>query len=248
MNRFSFLAALSFLLCIHTTSALANEYLLKHTQAVGQTMSALYMSSLSHGGAKYQRDLDFYKQVATETLQQYVESKAPQSSELNAAWKALKGRIKSEYSKDYEWDPDEAVRRDFRTYQSNVYQLVNQQLSQYQTAPLNVYLAAAQAETMIGRFFDISTSYNGTISLSPIDAEKVDLKAISVQFDQLMEKMVASHVDPQMKKEVKSALYKWQFIEESVVNYSDASAHFLVYATKNKISKVLTQNQLVGAN
>jgi len=248
MNRFSFFTALSLLLCVHTTSALANEYLLKHVQTVGQTMSALYMSSLSHGGEKYKRDLDFYKQQANESLNKYVESNAPSALELKAAWLAIKDKIKSEYRKDYEWDPDEELRRDFRSYQSNAYQLVNQQLDQYQTAPLNVYLAAAQAETMIGRFFDITTSYNGTISLSPIDAEKVDSKAISVQFDQIMSKMVASHVDPQMKKQVRSALYKWQFIEESVVNYSDASAHFLVYATKNKISKVLTQNQLVSAN
>jgi hypothetical protein len=248
MNRNTFLTVLALLIGLNTTPLMANEYLLKHAQAVGQTMLALYMSSLSHGGEKYKRDLDFYKQVANETLQQYTDKQGSHASELSGAWAKIKDRIKLEYRKDFEWDPDEALRRDFRTYQSNLFQFISEQSAQYQTDVSKVFLAAAQVETLIGRFFDISTSYNGTISLSPIDAEKVDTKAVSAQFTQLMTEMIESDRTPQVKKQIKSALYKWQFVEDSVVNYSDASAHFLVYATKNKISKVLNQNQLVSAN
>jgi len=113
---------------------------------------------------------------------------------------------------------------------------------------LSVLLAAAQAETLIARFFDVTTSYNGTISLSPIDAEKVDPKTISQQFDASLTQLIKNTQDTSLKKQIESALYKWKFIEESVVNYSDASAHFLVYATKNKIHQVLSQNRLVSVN
>ena len=248
MNRSAFVLGLGLIMNLITHSAYSNEHLLKHVQAVGQAMSALYMTSLSHGSEKYNRDLQFYKQAADSSLKAYAESQGQGHQELSAAWQKFKGDIKVEYSKTYEWDPDEALRRDFRHYQSNAYQLITDQMASYQKAPLNVLLASAQVETMIGRFFDVTTSYNGTISLSPIDAEKVDPKIISVQFDKAMEHLKATSKDAALKKQIQSALYKWQFIEESVVNYSDASAHFLVYATKNQISKVLSQNQLVSAN
>ena len=248
MNRSVIILGLGLVLNLVAQSAFSNEHLLKHAQAVSQAMSALYMTSLSHGSDKYNRDLQFYKQTADESLLQYVASQGPQHEALNNAWQKIKNDIKVEYSEDYEWDPDEVLRRDFRTYQSNAYQLISQQLDQYRSAPLSVLLASVQVETMIARFFDVSTSYNGTISLSPIDAEKVDPKAISAQFNRAMDALVNRTQDAGLKKQINSALYKWKFIEDSVVNYSDESAHFLVYATKNKIHKVLSQNQLVSAN
>lgn len=248
MNRSAFVLGLGLVMNLFAHSSYSNEHLLKHVQAVGQAMSALYMTSLSHGSDKYNRDLQFYKQTAEDHLKQYVASQGQGYQDLDSAWQKMKSDIKIEYSQTYEWDPDEALRRDFRHYQSNAYKLISDQIASYQTAPLNVLLASAQVETLIARFFDVTTSYNGTVSLSPIDAEKVDPKTISQQFDKAMESLASSTQDAGLKKQISSALYKWKFIEDSVVNYSDESAHFLVYATKNKIHKVLSQNELVSAN
>jgi len=248
MLRTTFILGVGFFLNLASFSTFANEHLLKHVQAVGQTMSALYMTSLSHGSNKYKRDMEFYKQAAQESLAQYVTSQGKGHEALQKAWNTIQSDIKLEYSETYEWDPDEALRRDFRQYQSNAYQLVSEQMADYKQAPLSVLLAAAQAETLIARFFDVTTSYNGTISLSPIDAEKVDPKTISQQFDASLTQLIKNTQDNGLKKQIESALYKWKFIEESVVNYSDASAHFLVYATKNKIHQVLSQNRLVSVN
>ena len=64
----------------------------------------------------------------------------------------------------------------------------------------------------------------------------------SKQFKARLEQLAQSS-DRAESKRILSAKEKWEFVEESVVNYGDQSAFFLVYATKNKIAKVLQATQ-----
>ncbi len=64
------------------SSVHANETLLKHVLATSQSMSALYMKSLSEGNERYQRDLDRYKSQAESLLKQYVMQDGEQAEEL----------------------------------------------------------------------------------------------------------------------------------------------------------------------
>lgn len=226
----------------------ANEALLKHTTSVAQAMSAMYMETLTHGNAKYEKDLAFHVQVADKYMQSLAASELAGAQAFNKRWLAMKDKLNVEYTQDYEWDVHADIRRDFRRYQTELYDLVNQNIAQYQKPPLMKMLALTQVETMIARFFDISTSPTGTSTLSPVDEKTVNLPTIGKEFNQIMDNMVKAPFYQSHAKKLSSAHYKWKFIEKSVVNYSNESAHFLVYATKNKINKALSIGQAVGVN
>lgn len=240
--------AVGLLLISFTFPTHANEALLKHTTAVAQAMSAMYMEALTHGNAKYEKDLVFHTQVADEHMQSLAASDLAGAKAFNQRWLAMKEKLNVEYTPDYEWDVHADIRRDFRRYQTELYDLVNQNIQQYQQPPLMKALALTQVETMIARFFDISTSPTGTSTLSPVDEKTVNLPTIGKEFNQVMNNMIKAPFYQSYAKKLSSAHYKWKFIEKSVVNYSNESAHFLVYATKNKINKALSIGQEVSAN
>ena len=223
-------------------SAFASDTLLKHVRAVSQTMSALYMTSLSEGGAKYQRDQERYTKIAVETLQQYAKEDGEQSAELLKAWEAFSSKLSAVYALGYGWQVDAYASRDFRTYLSDVYSLAYEQAKDSKNKQTRLLLAAAQMEAMSARFFDIAAAYNGANSLSIQDADKVPSKAMTKAFKGTLLN-IASSSDKKVAKSLLAAKSKWEFVEESVVNYSDASAYFLVYATKSGINKVLTKTQ-----
>lgn len=225
----------------------ANSHLNQHVQAVGQTMSALYMQGLSEGNAKYERDLGFYKQKASESLSLYSNGEPEQAAELQLTWNKLKGNIKATFSKEFGWDVDPTVRRNFRGYLSKVYQLSLAKADGEKAPEARYGFTLVQLEAVIARFFDISSTYNGTFSLSNSDLEMLDPKVISKEFKQALDDLANLGVGVGAK-DIRSAKFKWEFIEESVVNYSDESAYFLVYATKNKISKVLSSGQVLLSN
>jgi len=242
------LFALVFLLTYWAAPTQANEALLKHTTAVAQAMSALYMEALTQGNRKYEKDLKLHLQVADKYMQDLAASELPEAKAFNKTWLSIKDRLSVEYTEDYEWDVHTEIRREFRRYQTELYDVVNSNSEQYQKPPMIKMLALAQVETIIARFFDISTSFTGTSTLSPIDEKKVDLPVIGKQFNQYMDNMIKAPFYQQQAKKLASAQYKWKFIEKSVVNYSNESAHFLVYATKNKIHKALSVGQELSAN
>ena len=245
MERFfaAGLLLISFAFPVH-----ANEALLKHTTAVSQAMSALYMKAVTEGSSKYERDLTFYTQSADNHMLKVAASELTGAQALSATWAALKDRINVEYTPDYEWNVRSDIRRDFRKYQADLYEIVNQNIAQYQQPPLMNMLALTQVETIIARFFDVSTALTGNLSLSLIDREKVDSPIIGAQFNQIITDMIKTPFYHQHAKNLSSAHFKWKFIEKTVVNFSNESAHFLVYATKNNIHKALSMGQEVGVN
>ena len=226
-------------LCLSSWTASANPALYQHTQAVGQAMSALYMQGLSEGNVKYERDLERYKQLASKSLASYSQSNPEKSADLLKTWDSLKDIIKTTYTEEFGWDIDASIRRDFRGYLSTLYQLSLAEIKQNNSGAGQQQFALVQMESIIARFFDISSVYNGTYSLNASDAEKINPKVISQEFKQSMDQLMSRSTDETKIRQLTSAKYKWEFIEESVINNSDQSAFFLVYATKNKIKKVL---------
>ncbi len=103
--------------------------------------------------------------------------------------------------------------------------------------------ASAQLEAISARFFDVSSCYNGTVCLSSADAASIPPKDISIQLKKRLNNIATNINNQALKKSILSAKFKWEFVEDGVVNYSDKSAHFVVYATKNKISKLLKNSQ-----
>lgn len=222
------------------SSVCAKQTLLEHTQAVSQTMSALYMKGLSEGNNKFQRDLDHYHQLANSTLQEYVSEGGENAAALQEQWNSFHTKLAVEYSEEFGWDLDAAIARDFRSYLSTLYSMLSQQ--QPQTTEQQLAWVATQVHAVTARFFDISSSYNGTISLSTSDAEKINPKQISAQLKASLD-AIADQAKPEIKKRLLSAKSKWEFVEEGVTNYSGQSAYFLVYATNNKIQQMLQQTQ-----
>ena len=248
MKSTTFMIGLGLMLNFSSFNAGANENLLRHVQALGQSMSAMFMVGLSHGNEKYIRELEFYRRSADGYLQNYVEDKGVGHQVLQSSWSKIKDSIKVEYHTDYEWDPDERFRRAYRAHQTAAYGIVGEQISSYQNAPLNALLLSAQVETMTGRFFDISTGHKGTLALTPNDVEKVDLHSMSAHLKQSLQDLSNGTGEEALKRKLKSALLKWEFVEKSVVDYSGLGAHYVVYATKNHITKVLSDSLLLTAN
>jgi len=114
------------------SSAQSSETLLNHVKLAGQTMSAMYMKSLSEGNDKYQDDLDLYKKQSHAALEQYVSEGGDQAVEFLKQWQGFSDDLKVVYSKDFGWDIEEWVRSDFRNYLSRVYQLTEQNKASYE--------------------------------------------------------------------------------------------------------------------
>lgn len=235
-----------FLLCMLVIAlpSFASSHLYAHAQAVAQSMSALYMKGLSEGSEKYHQEMEFYKQQATDSLVKLSAVDPEKSMALEQQWKPLAGRIKSTYSADYGWDVDSALRRDFRSYLSDLYQLTLTQSKENPSQSDLYQFASVQMESVIARFFDIASVYNGTVSLSNADIELLNPAVITETFKSALVSLAEKSENESISRNIQSAKYKWEFIEESVVNYSDQSAYFLVYATKNKIQKVLDSSRL----
>ncbi len=219
--------------------AMASESLLKHVQFTSQAMSALYMKGLSQGSDKYQQDLDQYKQKALTFLEKYQSEGGEQSDELMRQWQGFSHVLKLNYSKDFGWEIDMSIRRNFRAYLSDIYQLVEKNKANYTSQREQLLLANAQMEAISARFFDISSTYNGTFSLFTSDLEKLNPAIINEELKNTLDSLAQTSTDKATKKRIQSAKFKWEFVEESVVNYSDQSAYFVVYATKNRVNRVL---------
>ncbi len=131
------------------------------------------------------------------------------------------------------------MRRYFRSYHSIIFKLLENNKTAYKSRTLRLMLAATQLEVMSARFFDVSSTYNGVYSLSSSDAEIIDPIRISKEFKASLTTLAQQSNNEEFKNNLLSAKYKWEFVEDGVVSYSDQSAMFIVYATKNKISKVL---------
>lgn len=221
------------------SSAQANEVLLSHVKATSQAMSAFYMQILSEGNEKYLSEFEKYKQQSFMLLKQYDEDKTPQSKELMSRWQSFSDRLVLTLDKEYGWEVDSHVRQDFRSYLSDVYQLIDQQKNNYSSKAHKQLLSAVQMEAISARFFDISSLFNVKVSIFTSDKNKLDPKNISHDFKQNLDVLASMSESASAKRKLASAKSKWEFVEKSVVDYEGHGAYFVVYATKNKIQRSL---------
>jgi hypothetical protein len=231
-----FLLVLS--LCVFS-SVHANETLLNHVKATSQAMSAFYMQGLSEGNEKYLKEFKGLKKESITLLRQYVRNNGSQGEELLQQWKGFSDQLVLKYDQEYGWEVDNRVRQDFRGYLSDIYKMVEDQKSNYQSVAQKKLLSLVQIEALSARFFDISSTYDGVESLFTKDKAKLNPQAISADFKATLTELVQLSEDTAMQKKLSSAKQKWSFVENSVVNYQGQTAYFVVYATKNKIKKAL---------
>jgi len=223
------------------SSVFASETLLNHVKLTSQAMSAFYMQGLSEGNEKYLREFTRFKKQSEMLLKQYVRENGEQGEALLHRWQGFSSELTLVYHVDYGWEVDGRVRQDFRAYLSDVYQLVDKQKTNYSSAKDQKLLTTVQVEALAARFFDISSTYDGTESLFTSDMKKLNPQIISADVKGRLVSL-ANSSEAGMKNSLASAKSKWEFVENSVVNYKGQSAYFVVYATKNKIHQVLVKN------
>lgn len=217
----------------------ANEALLSHVKATSQAMSAFYMQILSEGNEKYLNEFKKFKRQSLDFIKQYASDKNPQSEALMIRWQNLSDRLVLTLDKEYGWEVDGRVRQDFRSYLSDIYQLVDKQKNNYTSKDHRQLLSVVQMEAISARFFDISSLFNVKVSIFASDKNKLDPKNISHDFKQNLATLAHMSASTKTKRQLASAKSKWEFVEKSVVNYEGNGAYFVVYATKNKIQRSL---------
>jgi hypothetical protein len=240
-------AAAIFLLSFLPYTSHANSDFLNHAQYAFQTMSAMYMKVLSEGGDKYQGDLDKYKKLATISMNAYQLKHPNTNNDFSVRWEKLKDKLTVDYSSEYDWTVNLRSRNDARDYMFDLYLNImnNKELDNTRFKPL---LAQVQMQAIIARFFDVSSTSMGAISLSEKHLSQLDPKIASKQFKSKLDALMLSLQNKKLKKDILSIKTKWGFIEKNVVDYSHQSAYFLVYATKNRIFKTLTSVSQVTLN
>lgn len=226
-------------LCVFSP-AHANEALLNYVKATSQAMSAFYMQSLSEGNDKYLKEFEDYKQESSALLKEYAHDNGPQSEELLKRWQGLSDRLEMTFDNDYGWEVDGGVRQDFRSYLSDIYQLVDIQKNKYTSKSLKQLLTVVQIEAMSARFFDVSSLYNVKVAVFASDLKKLNPKIISTDFKKNLDALTSMSKSDITKRRLASVKSKWEFVENSVVDYEGHGAYFVVYATKNKIQRTLT--------
>ena len=158
--------------CLFATHSHANPALLNHAQAAFQAMSAMYMKALSQGSPKYQTDLDKHKEQAVVSLQEFQQQDPLLGGQWMNRWTSFASNLKAEYSPEYDWDVDSTVRRDARSYLSDLYAYISADSALQESANQGL-LAQVEIQAITARFFDVSSSYNCTISSSPQAASQL---------------------------------------------------------------------------
>ncbi|OUR93239.1 hypothetical protein A9Q81_15375 [Gammaproteobacteria bacterium 42_54_T18] len=233
------LALLAMVSVYHMSQAFAQDELLNHVKFSSQAMSALYMQGLSEGNDKYLRDFNRFRNQSYLYLKTYYRNGGEDAEKLLQQWRSFNGKLKLEYSKEFGWEIDDKVRFEFRRYLSDVYHLVAKNIGSYNSFEQQMLLSTVQVEAVAARFFDVSSSFLGTYHLQQEDIDKLNPEKISDDFKKRMDRLAVGSDDDLFKKDLLSVKYKWQFVEDSLVGYSQNRAYFLVYATKKVIAKTL---------
>lgn len=221
------------------SSAHGSETLLNYVKVTSQAMSSFYMQSLSEGNEKYLNDFNKFKYQSSLLLDQYARDGGPRSEEFLKRWKGISDRLVLVYDKEYGWEVDENVRQDFRSYLSDLYQLVDIQKSSYTSLSQRQLLSVVQMEAIAARFFDVSSLFNVKVSIFSSDKNKLNPKEISQTFKRNLDVLAEMSKSEATKRKLASVKSKWEFVESSVIDYEGNGAYFLVYATKNRIQKEL---------
>ncbi len=219
----------------------AASSLVSHGLAVSKSMSAFYMYGLTQGDSRYLGEFENFARQAEASLKEYSVENAVTANSLSAEWQALRPTLKHEYVKDAGYIvPVEANNR-FRAYLTHVYELVLKEPRQ--ELKLNQQLARVDfdIEVICARFFDVSNHLYGALSISNTDLA-IDPPKIAAQINAQLAMLRASKsTPPAVLKNLEAVQGKWKFIEDTVVNYKDEAAYFLVYYNMGHIGKMLSR-------
>lgn len=222
-----------------TTAASA---LTEHALSVSQSMSAFYMYTLTDGDKRYQDDYEKYFALADQSLVRFQKQNKMVATELNNKWSKLRLELKFEFVDGAGFIIPDTVRVEFRKYLSLLYKKINE--VSYSESNLSVQLAlmVLDVEIMSARFFDLSTTLYGDVSIYTTDS--IDPVKMAAVFNEQLKKFQKMQLSSAVQKNLGSASRKWNFIQDSVINYKGEAAYFLVYYNKHQINKLLNKSQL----
>ncbi len=209
--------------------------LLSHSHAVAKTISALQMVTSSDGDPKYIREVTSLKLQATASMHNYNNLNGGEFRKLNPIWEKIYPQLRVTSREDLGWVVNNYLRQDFNAYLVELYQVLN---SKNMKSSHPKRWAAFQLDILCARFFDVANSPQGASSISPSDEGSININLINNQLNKALTYFV-KHSPPEEGFRFKSAKIKWNFIENSVINYSLKAAPFLIYETKRKISEDL---------
>ncbi len=222
--------------------ATATSALTEHALSVSQSMSAFYMYTLTDGDKRYQEDYVKYFSLADQSLIKFKKQDALVATELTAKWAKLRHELKFEYVDGAGYIIPGTVRVEFREYLSLVYKKISEVSYSESNLSEQLALMVLNVEVMSARFFDLSTTLFGDVSIYTTDS--VDPVKMASEFNKQLKKFQKMQLSKAVKKSLGSAGRKWNFIQDSVINYKGEAAYFLVYYNKHQINKLLNKSQL----
>lgn len=232
---------LLFPLLLLSLKVLALSNLNQHALAVGQSMSAFYMFSLSDGDQRYKKQYQQHFQTATDQLEALSEQDAMLAGELKPLWYDLKSKLQYDVVEGAGYVLSTRTRIEFRDYLTLLYNKVSQQVSSESQLANELYLMAIEVEMMTARFFDISSSEYGVMGISA-SQRAIDPVRMANTFNRQLKKLEKMAVSSSLKRQLSRVETKWRFIEDSVVNYKDEAAFLTVFFNKKQIGKILTDS------
>lgn len=233
-------------LSLFSVVASASSNLSNHVMAVSQSMSAFYMYSLSEGDTRYKTEYEKYFNTAEGYLGQYQKEDAVTASELSSQWNRLRPELKFEYVDGAGFIIPVTVRNEFRSYLNKAYSKLTETLGVEMDFNKELFHMSLSVEVMSARFFDISSALYGTMSIANKDGV-IDPVKMAKHLNERLAQASKRDIPESIKRELRQVQTKWEFIEDSVVNYRDEAAYLLVYFNKSKISKMLSKSQAVMA-
>lgn len=224
----------------------ASSNLSSHVMAVSQSMSAFYMYSLSEGDNRYKSEYEKHFDLAEGFLGQYHKEDAVNASELQNQWRRLRPALKYDYVDGAGFIIPVTVRNEFRAYLTKAYSKLTNTLGTEMDFNRELFHMSLSVEVMSARFFDISSALYGTMSIANKDGA-IDPVKMAKNLNIRLERAKNLNIPAAIKKDLRQVQTKWQFIEDSVVNYKDEAAYLLVYFNKSKITKLLNNSQALMA-
>lgn len=227
-----------------TSLAMSQANLNPYALTLSQSMSAFYMYSLSEGESRYKQEFEAGFAHAEQLLAD-IQSKDPKlGMQLSTQWKSLRPNLQYDFVEGAGYIIPVATRNQFRSLLSDVYRLIKDDKQNGKTLQEQLEIAALRIEIMSARFFDVSSALYGTLSISNTD-QVIDPAQLAKQFKFSLGRL--EKLAPHMAKDIRSVNSKWNFIEDSVINYKDRAAFLSVYYNKSKIVNLLNKNQTIIA-
>lgn len=217
----------------------AASSLVAHGLAVSKSMSAFYMYGLTQGDNRYLTEFEGFAKQAEETLNAYKVENAVTASGLQAEWQSLRPQLKHEYVKDAGYIVPVVANNLFRAYLTHIYTLVLKEPLGELKLTEQLQRIDFDIEVISARFFDVSNHLYGALSISNSDLA-IDPPKIAAQVNAQLAMLAAGKSTPEaVRKNIAVVQGKWKFIEDTVVNYKDEAAYFLVYYNLTHIGKLL---------